>query len=99
MTSEQWSRAGKVSQKVQAINRLANADGDPYPVRSGLQMGFIMFDCRTGQWEETTALLFNVGKENRYRWMIDLVKQDKLTGWHDAVRKCATDINRPILRI
>ena len=97
-TSAQASHMAKLKQKLDAIRRLAEADYDPTPIRSGLQMGFIMFDIRTGYWREQCALLFDVGKENRYRHMINMEKQNGLIGWSDAVRQAEKKINRPLLK-
>lgn len=98
MTKEQCARMGRASQRIQAIQRLANADHTPIPVRSGLQMGFVMFDCRGHYWNERCVLLFDAGKENRYRWMADFQKQDGLVGWNDAIRESAKEIGRPLLK-
>lgn len=46
LTSQQASHMGLVSQRVQAIKRLAAADHDPLPVRSGLQLAIITLDMQ-----------------------------------------------------
>lgn len=98
MAREQAARMGMASQKVQALRRLAAADHDPVPVRSGLQLVVITLDMRTPLFIEHCALLFDVGKKDRYRWMIDMEKQNGLIGWHDAGREvlCMT---RPLLSL
>ena len=98
MTSEQSARMGRASQKKQALERLAMAGDDPIPVRSGLQLVIITLDMRTPVFKEHCAMLFNAGMKDRYRWMLDLEKQDGLIGWHDAARKVIGQ-TRPLLSI
>jgi len=98
MTSDQSARMGRASQKVQALRRLAEADHGPYPIRSGLQLVIITLDMRTPMSIENCAMLFDVGKENRYRWMLNMEKQNGLIGWHDAGREVIGK-TRPLLSI
>lgn len=86
---------GRVSQKLQALRRLANADHAPTPVRSGLQLAIVTLDLRTPEAIEHYALLFDIGKTNRYRWMLDGEKQDALIGWHAAART-VINLTRPL---
>ena len=97
MSKEQAAEMGRASQKAQTLQRLARADYDPIPVRSGLQLAFITVDMRTPIVREHCALLFDVGKENRYRWMLDMEKQDGLIGWHDAIRDVA-GMTKPLIQ-
>ena len=88
LTKEQASTMGKVSAKVRELKRLAEADSDPYPIRSGLQLAIITIDLRLPAPNEHCALLFEAsGYENRYRWMLDMEKQHGIIGWHDAGRR------------
>ncbi len=98
MTREQAARMGRASQKAQELKRMAEADYDPVPVRSGLQLVVITLDMRTPLFIEHCALLFDVGKQNRYRWMLDMEKQNGLIGWHDAGRE-VLGMTRPLLSI
>jgi hypothetical protein len=96
MTSEQAARMGKTSQKAQTLKRLARTDYDPIPVRSGLQLVIITLDMRTPTFREHCAMLFDANKENRYRWMLNMEKQNGLIGWHDAAREVIGQ-TRPLL--
>ena len=99
MTKEQLSYAGRVSQKVQALRRLAEGDRCDIPVRSGLQLGCIMLDCRAKQFITHTGLLFKKeGYENRYLCMRDFERQQGLFGCHDLVRDMTKEV-RPLLSL
>ena len=98
-TKEQASAMGKASQKAQELIRLANADHDPYPVSSGLQLAVITLDCRTPIIKESSLLLFQANSyKNRYRWMLDMEKQDGLLGWSDAMQYMAAQ-TRPLISL
>jgi hypothetical protein len=95
LTHKQASQMGLASQKVQALKRLAAADHDPAPTRSGLQLAIITLDMRTQTPSEHCALLFDIGLKNSYRWMLDFEKQHNKIGWHDAGRTILT-LTRPL---
>lgn len=88
---------GQASQKVQALKRMADP-AEPYHIRSGLELVIITLDMRTPIYGEHCAMLFNVGKKDRYRWMLDMEKQNGLVGWHDAARQ-VIGMTRPLLSI
>jgi len=98
MTKQQFSRMGKASQKVQALKRLAAGDRADIPIRSGLQLSCIIIDFRRKEPVETNYLLFDAGKQNRYRWMKNMQKQDGLIGWTNTMRMATKNV-RPLLNI
>ena len=96
-TKEQASAMGKASQKAQGLIRLANADHDPRPVRSGLQLAIITLDLRTPSITESSLLLFRANDyQNRYRWMLDMEKQDGLIGWSNAMQQMTQQV-KPLI--
>lgn len=95
MTPEQAARLGRVSQKIQALRRVVNAEHAPLAPRSGLQLAIVTLDMRTSDHIEHCALLFDIGRANRYRWMLDMQKQQNPVGWHAAARS-VINLTRPL---
>lgn len=89
LTKEKSSYMGKMSAIAREAKRLAEADYDPVPIRSGMQMGFLHWDTRTPVFRYHFGLLIGAGYANRYRLILGNERQPGLISFLDAVSESA----------
>jgi hypothetical protein len=68
------------------------------PIPKGLQFAALFLDFRMGEAKMHHVLLFEAGKKNRFRCIRNNKEQPELVGWHDAVRRTASNV-RPLINI
>lgn len=89
LTTEKAAYLSKMGVMAREAQRLARADHDPLPIRSGMQMGFIHWDTRTPQFRYHFGMLIDVGYANRYQLIIGGEKQPEPITFFEAVKNSA----------
>jgi len=96
MTPKQRKRMSLLGVQVRELKRMALDPPDYPPIPEGLQLAAIFLDFRTGDAKMHHVLLFEAGYKNRYKCIRNNKSQTGLIGWHDAIRRTASNI-RPLL--
>ncbi len=96
-TPEQRKRISLLGVQARELKRMAFAAPDYPPIPEGLQLAALFLDFRcSGEAKMHHAFLFEAGYKNRYSCIRNNQKQTELTGWHDAVRRTASN-GRPLI--
>lgn len=96
MTDEQKKRMSLLSVQANELKRMA-LDPPDYPlIPEGLQLAAMFLDFRTGEAKMHHVMLFDAGYKNRFMCIRNNKRRPELVGWHDAVRRTASNI-RPLI--
>ena len=95
-TPEQRRRISLLGVQARELKRMALAPPAHPPIPEGLQLAALFLDFRCGEARMHHAFLFDAGYKNRYSWIRNNQQQPALTGWHDAVRRTASNV-RPLI--
>lgn len=95
MTPEQRRHVAMLGVQARELKRLSQEPYEYLPIRQGLQLACITIDLRTSVARANHILLFDVGYDNRYLWMLNNKVQDELLGWTPAMRRLERQV-RPL---
>lgn len=96
-TPEQRTRIALLEVQARELKRMAYDPPEYPPIQEGLQLVTLALDFRIpGEAIMHHSFLFEAGYKNRYECIRNNIKQNSLIGWHDAVRKTASNI-RPTI--
>ena len=97
-TEEQRKRISLLGIQARELKRMAFDPPTYPPIPEGLQLAALILDFRIpGKAKMHHAFLFEAGYKNRYEWIRNNKQQSGLIGWHDAIRKTASNI-RPTIQ-
>lgn len=83
--SEHHAQMGRLGQIAHEYNRLVYGPSDPYGYSlGGIQHVGLWLDCRARESKLSTLILVDAGCKNRYRYMMNGIKQDGLLGKYEA---------------
>ena len=99
MTDNQKERVSFLGVQARELKRMALDPPDYPPIPQGLQLAALFLDFRSGDAKCHHALLFQHSDyKNRFKWIKNNKEQSGLIGWHDAVKKTASNV-RPLINI
>lgn len=96
MTDEQKHRMSLLGVQANFLKMQALDPPDYPPIPKGLQLAAMFLDFRTGEANMHHVMLFEAGYKNRFMCIRDNKRQSELVGWHDAVRRTASNV-RPMI--
>jgi len=88
-SKEKAAFMGRMSGIARQAKLLAEADRDPYPIRSDMQMGFLHWDTRTPVFRYHFGLLIFCGNVNRYELILGGDRQPGKISFLDATSNSA----------